>query len=271
MNKLISSILFFGWCLSLGAAEEQGSLIQTYYKNQSYPHLSQINKESSNYLSEEKDQNDKQHVLNVATIFMAQVLKNHPEYLNQYVQNFSNLSFYEKAVFLRGIRSAGMDHALLHNLSDKKLQELVNDPNLLALSQLQVKQAGDLDYLWASFFATGDETYILQIIKILNRDDELLFLAYEWINREQVAQIRSSLEGTTTPPDYSDLKKIIEKQSSKRKDYQTQFLISLTALKSLEDSSTQDPNVGDIIKKIIENDPSLDYFKRINAALGNEP
>jgi hypothetical protein len=270
MNKLILYVLFFSWCFSLGAAEETRPLIQTYYKDQSYSLLVQINKEESKYLNEEKNQDDKQHVLNVATIFMAQVLKNHPKYMDQYSRNFFNLSFYEKAIFLRGIRSTGMNHYLLYNLTDKNLQELVKDPNLITLSHMQVKQAGDLDYLWASFFATGNEIYIRQIIEILNREDDLLLLAYEWINREQVAQIQSSLEGKSTPPDYSDLKKIIEMQSSKQKDYQTQFLISLAALRSLEGFSMQDPTLSEIIQNIIENNPELDFFKKINAALGNK-
>jgi len=250
---------------------------QVYYKNQGYSQLVEANKEMAmdhDKLAYDKliDQENKQHCLDLSTFFVAHVLKEHPEYLTKYAQDFAKLSFYEKAIFLRGIRSAGMEHDLLNNISDKKLEKIVNDPALLTLEKShpsQVKNCDELDYLWVSFFSTGNETYIRQILKVLNRDDELLLLAYEWINRGYIADLLSGLEGKEVPPDYADLNGIIQMKSKEKKDYLLQFLISQAAFWSLEANAKQDPTIHQLIQKIIKSKPALDYWKKINTALGN--
>jgi len=269
MKKAILSILFLSWIFTFCALEAAGPSFQVYYKNQGYTQLVEANKESSKALKKIKDQGDREHVLNLATIFMAQVLNEHPDYLDRYAQNFSKLSFYEKAIFLRGICSAEMDHHLLETISDRKLKKLVNDPNLILLStldDLQVRESGDLDYLWSSFFATGNETYIQQMIEIVNRDDELLLLAYEWINRKQLSGILSSM-GIESPPDYSDLQEHIEMRSRDEKDYPIQFSISAAAFWSLNSNSAQDPTIKEVILGIVQADPSLDFWKKIDTAI----
>jgi len=269
MNKSVLYILL-GLVLTIGAVEASVPSSQVYYKNQGYSQLVQATKELTNDLSKVKSPEDKEHALNIASIFMAQVLKGHPEYLANYAQKYSNLSFYEKAVFLKGIRSAGMNHDLLNDIADSKIMGIVNDPNLLTLSNLnhlQVKDAGDLDYLWGSYFATGNKGYIRQIVEVLNKDDEILFIAYEWINRLKLQEMLSSM-GKNMPADFSDLEKHIEMQSVKRKNYRTQVSIYLAALWSLDANAAQDPTIGQVIQGIIKNDPSLDYWKKINKTLG---
>jgi len=269
MKKTIVCISLLALTLSMGIAEAEVPPNQVYYKNQGYPQLVQANKDLANSLSQEINQDDKKRYLDIATFFIAQVLKKHPDYIAMYAKNFSMLSFYEKAIFLRGIRSAGIKHELLSSISDKKMMELVNDPDLITLSDLshlQPKEGGDLDFFWVSFFATGDEIYIRKIVEILNRDDEILFVAYEWLNREQMAEMLSSL-GEKTSPNYSDLQKHIEMQSKKRKDYRSQVSIGVAALWSLDANARQDPTIAQIIQKIIKDDPSLDYWKKITKAL----
>jgi len=269
MKKALLSLLVLGWMLTLGTVAAGEPLSQVYYKNQGYTQLVEANKESSKALKKIENQGDREHVLNLATIFMAQVLNEHPDYLDRYAQNFTELSFYERAIFLRGILSAGLDHELLETISDDKLRRIVNDPNFIFLpdlSPLEVKEGGDLDYLWSSFFATGNETYIQQIIEIVNRDDELLLLAYEWINREQVAGLLASM-GIESPPDYSDLIEHIEMRSREEKDYLIQFSISLAALWSLNSNSSQDPTIKEVILGIVQADPSLDFWKKIETAI----
>lgn len=268
MNRSIFPLLLSISILISSVTNANLPSYQTYYSNQEYSQFLQASKELANDLKcTNKEGEDKQHVLNFATIFIAHVLKKHPEYVAQYAQNYPQLSFYEKATFLRGMRSAGIDHDLLASIQDNKLIAIVNDPNLLALSALndfQIKEAGDLDYLWTSFFATGNEAYMHQIIQTLNKDDEILLTAYEWINRQKISEMLASM-GQHRPPNYSHLQKYIDMQAKKRKDYLAQFYISLAALWSLEANAQQDPAIRQVIQKIIKTDPSLDYWKKINS------
>jgi len=267
------SLLFLvpGCMSTLGRGACSPDFIQDYYKNQGYSQFVEAIKAMAYSLSDQinqKDvkQEDLEHSLNLSTVYIAHILKQYPNYLAEYEKDFSNLSFYEKALFLRGIRSTSMKHDLLNNISDKELERIVNDRNVPMLSSLnhfQVKDGGDIDYLWASFFATGNEAYIRQIIdEILNKDDEMLFWAYnayQWFYQKK---------GTTSLLDLLEKKEefhqAMKMKEEKNKDYPIQVTIIYSALWSLDANARQDPTIWRIIQKIIKNEPSLDYWKKIN-------
>jgi hypothetical protein len=240
-------------------------LCQTFYKNQEYSQLVKTLKENS-FFSDTLEKQKRDVLLIIETVFMAQALKEHPEFLPLLARDFSMMTLHEKAVFLRGVRLAKMDLDLLKNISDKELNQMVyDDANLPNLNNLAVKQPLDLDLLWTSFFATGKEGYIRRIVEVLNSDDTLLLLAYHWDSRCKMIE---KCKNRKQPLLFDDLEKRLQEYQKKRKEAQVQFSIILAAYWSLEVNAKQDRTIEEILKKITKNEPSLDYWQKINKSLG---
>lgn len=54
----------------------------------------------------------------------------------------------------------------------------------------------------------------------LDRDDKLLLLTYEWINREMIASMLQRISADReSAPDVSDLQQEIETETKENKDY----------------------------------------------------
>ena len=208
----------------------------------------------------------------MAGVFVGQVIRSHPEYLNRYLQNYASLSMCQKAVLLRGIRVAGRDHEVLKTIEDPKLRKLVFVGDVTSFEGLQnfhIKQPEDLDLLWVSFFATGERTYLRQIIKFLDLDDEVLFFGYELINRREVAKRVSQLTGKHVPPNTKDLYQHFEKRDRESPGFKNRAFTVSAALWSLESNAKQDQVVRKIAGEITTGEPRLDYWKRINRMLGH--
>jgi len=266
-NFIFSSVLIV--CLIFGNlfANNSDQIIQTFYKNPGFTQLVEATGHISSYLSQTKDRKDREHLLNIATIFVGQAIKEHPNYLKELNQGFSSLTFYEKAVLLRGIRSADIGHDLLKNISDKKLKQIVFSTRLKKVSEIKnlpVREPGDLDLIWGSYFATGDSDYIKKIIRVINHDKMALFHGYELINREHNAAFLSELTGKRISPDKGDLNFAINVKRLWKPGYKNRVLVVKSALWSLEANCNQDPEVRRIRDEVIMNNPELDYWKRID-------
>lgn len=174
----------------------------------------------------------------LGSIFIAQVIKTHPEYAEPFQQNFSDLSQMEQSIFLKAF-------------------SIVKDENLLSeLDHLEFKSGDDFDFIIVSFLATGDPRFLKQVMTFLNADPELLFFSYEWRNRQFLAQLLERLTGQTQLPDEAEFLAILESWPQNK---QQLFVLKLAAWKCLDIIMAEDPTAEETIAQLCESNPSLDY------------
>lgn len=167
------------------------------------------------------------------------------------LKNFSDFPLNKKTVYLRAIQSVGLEHELLTHLLDKELEEKVSSSPLLSLSGLNpllIKQGNEIDYLWVSFFATGQTSYIRQVLENLNRDDRLLKLADDLGDKESETYIENFINAFLSLSEGDQL----------------QFLIASHALFTMTIYARADQHLEKTIQEMIKEEDSLNFLKKIN-------
>jgi hypothetical protein len=265
MKKIVISILMFVWIMALGAENAPVFVYEVFYKEQSYSQLKKSLAEL-NKLWNQKKSEEKEKQFHIETIFLAQVLKKHPEFLSLLASEFPQMTFHEKSVFLRAVKSAEIDLDLLKTISDEKLKALLYDPKLPLVGHLQDSPLF-LDYLWTSFFATGNVSFIRKIYQTASHcDDQLLALGYIWKQHETIAAIASSWR--KQPPDFTPLNNLLEEFSLEKKDAAKQlFDIILPTMWTVDLYTHRNPHLEEVIKKLLQEDPSLNCERRITVAM----
>lgn len=273
MFKSLLSFLIVTSCLNYSFADTGiqhhsenvvGTLsYQQFYKNPSYSKIVKANKEFITQINSSSDLGDKKHFLNMAGIFMAHIFKSHTDLLSQYAADFKTLSFYEKANFLNGLRIAEIDHTLLHQISDSRLNAILSSPVTLSeLEKFSITDADHLDYLWSSYFATGHAVYIERILEVLQWDDEMLLLANECVEIIKLSNCPSGFEKELSDRQ-SQVQRKSEKLSKEKHDFSKRLPLMASAIWSLQINEAQDLALRQIIEDIFQQKTFLNYKVKI--------
>jgi hypothetical protein len=106
------------------------------------------------------------------SLFEALVLRNHPEYIAPYQATYPEMGLYERAVFLRAVRSLGNPLEEEITIDDERLYDLVADPQLRHISWVDdyiLQKDSDIDMMRYCFLATGDEKYVVKAVEYLQK------------------------------------------------------------------------------------------------------
>ena len=138
----------------------------------------------------------------------------------------------------------------------------------VTLKHIQVKQASDLDRIWKQYFRCRDKAYIQQLLEVVNEDQGVMIIAYEYLNREFNANLRSRQEGKQVPPNVDDLNTLVKEREKEVPGFSKRVGIVAAAIWSLDSNVGQYPQVREDVQAIIKLHPDLDHGKKIKAMLG---
>ena len=199
---------------------------------------------------EETNAKNRPFALSLATTFIAQVVKTHPDYIERFAQDFPHFSPLKKSIFQRAFSLA--------EIKDTRIPENETSPimPLSELNHLEFKSGDDFDLMIVSFLATGNELFLSQPMAFLNSDPELLFFAYEWNNRKFLSKLLKELTGQTKLPDEAEFQDTLDSWPQQKK---VQFSLRLVAWHCLDIIKGEDPTAEKKISELCKNDPRIDY------------
>ncbi len=199
---------------------------------------------------DQASEEDRPFGLSLATTFIAQIIKIHPDYIESFARDFAHLSSQEQTVFLQAFSIMGVQ--------DPRVQgnEIYPIMPLSRLDHLEFKTGHDFDLMIISFLATGDKLFLSQPMAFLNSDPELLFFTYEWNNRQALSKLLKELTGQSELPDESEFLDVLH---SWPKEKQKQFVLRLAAWKCLDFIAGEDPTAQEKISQLCKTNPLLDY------------
>lgn len=279
--------------MCVGKIEATPIASQNSYKGHSDEDLEKYTEETLVLLSQAKGES-RSHFLNIHSIFYGHILKHQPEYFGKLVVRFPTTDWLYKIMIFKAMKYAGIDEKSLDQIEEKSLLnqskkvfktvDISTRFNLETMSTLDIRSSYDVDYLWFSFLATGDQAYISSILNVLNPNDEsLLMLAYEWINREYLAlNTDSILSGLSKPmtssqkadwnkekktywEDKVDLFQIIKEKCKENPSFANELEIIIHAFRTLENSGTDESRR--VAQCLIQEDLKLDYWAKIKNSL----
>lgn len=206
---------------------------------------------------------------NLLLIFSTMAIDKHPDYAKKIAENFHSYSSKEKELLVKALDASDNKNTInvinnsYHYKIDVASQFTVKKINTLKIND----DADNLDRLWTAYLATGDSIYLLKMIRYVNADDFILITAYEMVNRKYLCELITHLNKSPCPS-ITDLVKVIEKQypNNSKQMFRKMAVVS-SALWSLESNRHQDKFIDKKIKQIFDENPELDYWKKINRAL----
>lgn len=123
-----------------------------------------------------------------------------------------------------------------------------------------------LDAEFVSFQQTKDIQHLKTILEFVkNQDDNVLFLAYEWKNREFIQNMLASI-GRKLPENYSGDDALMQ-QIANHQDYD-KIVLTRWVMEYLQSIQETDPSIKQMGKALIAKDPKLDYWKRVFKMIG---
>ncbi len=205
--------------------------------------------------------------------FTTMVIDKHPDYVNKIVKSFKNYSENEKILLFTSLTLTNNTDAI--NTIKKSHQ--IYKAEVAAHSPEAIKSVainddpGVIDSLWMAYSATGDDRYPMTILKYINNDDFLLIMGYEMLNRSSLNELTSSMGFNNNKPfDLSDLKAAIKKRYPNNSDKMfVRAVVISQAIRSYDTHRNMDPAFQTKYEAIVKKDPKLDYWKKINRAIGN--
>ncbi len=201
--------------------------------------------------------------------FSTMAIDKHPDYAKKIAENFDSYSSKEKELLVKSLIASNNKSALdvINNSYHYKI-EVAPQLTVKTINTLNINDdPNNLDRLWAAYFATGDDTYLLKIIRYVNADDFILIVSYEIINRKYLCEFAKQLNDSPCESN-ADLIKAVEKQypNNSKKMIQKSTAVAY-ALWSLDSNRQQDKLIDKKVKQIFDKNPELDYWKKINRAL----
>jgi hypothetical protein len=202
--------------------------------------------------------------------FATMVLHNHPDYVKKIVESFGKYSTNEKKVLYLALLAS--DNASAVNAIKQTYQYKKPRIKYHTAKDIDSVKITALDSLWAAYSATGDKQYMMKILKFINSDDTLLIIGYELLNRQQMCQ---SLQGISV--DLSQCSNTDDLKESLRKAYKNDYkkmlfkaVVIAAAIWSFDSHVKTDDVFAKKYNAVIKAESKLDYWKKINAALGNK-
>lgn len=236
--------------------------IQTFYHNPSYKSYIAITTAAIDTSATVDDS---------VLVFSTMAVDSHPDYGNNIFKNFAKYSTKEKQLLFLTLMATDNQKAIneimhtYHYNNNQKPKFTVKD-----IKQLNINDdPGMLDNSWAAYFATGNDEYLLKIIRYVNENDFILTTGYEMVNRRHLCQLLTSMgQSQKCNTSNTDIVKSVSKRyPRKAKEMLYKSAVVASALWSLQANSEQDPAVDKKITAILNNNPQLDYVKKINEAI----
>lgn len=147
------------------------------------------------------------------------------------------------------------------------LTGFVQAPGFANVQQVIVKEVKDIDTIWNLYHTSKDKAYIQQILEVINQDDEMMFLAYEYMNRHFIAEFLSELQKKRVEPEVDDIRKIVAKMEKKEPGFSNKYNLVGIAMSSMRANLKTEQDQANY-KSLIQEHPELDYSAKINKILG---
>lgn len=199
------------------------------------------------------------------------VLDKHSDYANKIVNSFASLSDKEKQLLFTSLvatNNTEVMNQLKESYDYKKPAVDFHTPKTLKNVAINDNPAV-IDGLWAAYSATGDDAYLITILKYINADNEILIYGYEILNRQQLNQL-VQMDGFSKDAFPSkEVKGWFDKRYGKNsKKMFIKAVVVSVAIRSFDSYRDRDKTVASKYDKIIKQNPNLDYWKKINRAIG---
>lgn len=239
------------------------SFIHSLYKDPSHSNFVELS-HSWNDIHIKSDNQDALHALNLMGIFIGHALTLYPEYVSSYIDSFETLLFNEQLGLLKGLQFANTKHPLLEQIENPKYQPFFSNSPAIEISKLKTHDpqiADELDYLWVSFFATGDPQYIQKILEFINSNPKALFYAFVTLNQELFDSFPKKLQ---------KIEQNLQNAFRQDKEFIHDYLMISTGLWSLDSNMTQDETIKTIVKELINENPNLNYLAKLGKMLSED-
>lgn len=210
---------------------------------------------------------------NLLLVFSTMVIDKHPDYSKRIGENFRDYSAQEKQLLYKALIATNNQSTI--NFINKSYQYKIDAVPQYTAEEINTLKINDnpenLDRLWTAYFATGDNKYLLNILQYINSDDFILISAYEIVNRKYLCHSLTDLkkrEACQKGISYTDIRENIKKRypnDFKRMLYKV--VVVASALWSLESNRHQDDLIDKQIKQMIDQNPELNYWKKIDSIL----
>lgn len=187
------TVILFPFLL-YGLTNQQAQVddMQVFYKKPSFERFMKITEDLAKFHEDRK-------INSGAVIFTMLALEKHPDFPAKVVPTFEKLAQNQKILLYTGLVGAGQDkeaasivkqyhytHPLTVNLKATQISELELLKSLKTTEELE-QQIRIIDYLWAAFFATGDEKYLQKMLDYLLSNKT--FLSLEWDEKLTFSQL----------------------------------------------------------------------------------
>lgn len=201
-------------------------------------------------------------------MFATMVVDAHPQYAKQIVQYFPEYSEQEQQLLFSALVATNNQAAI--NDITKKYHYKNSSTSSLTAQQIKNLEINDtpsnLDDIWIAYFATGDEKYLLKIIKYINENTFILQVSNQLINNQYGC---GYIKGTTSAhcqqrSNNAIAQTIKEKYPTNANKMLRKAAVVASALWSLQANSQQDPIVAVKIKNVLAAHSDLNYVKKIN-------
>ncbi|MFV0340670.1 MAG: hypothetical protein ACK5MA_08630 [Parachlamydiaceae bacterium] len=189
---MLCSVLVAVMCLSTGFCKNKVFLYEEFYQNQSYEMFAASMREAAVELLFEPNPKgfswgtpaaakadfikcgwkSLASLVGKFSLYEALILRDHPEYIAPYQATYPEMGLYERAVFLRAMRSLGRPLGPEITIDSEKLYDLVADPQLRHISWIDdyiLQEDSDIDLMRYCFLATGDEKYVVKAVEYLQK------------------------------------------------------------------------------------------------------
>lgn len=242
---------------------------------------------------------------NLIFVFVMMVLDKYPHFADEIIKNFNLSSPIVKNLLANALLSSSKKNEVLALV--RKYNFAINEncpytvPNI---KKLKIKVPHHIDLCWSAYFAQGEKAFIEKILRYINEDELLLFMAYEIRKRMELVDAKNALikkdqfhenfsnfknsensensenfedtedpENFTNSKNFEDYEKIdladifeqIEKRYPNNFEKVIEHMFTLDiAIWSLTSLRKQDPIIEKKYRSIINENPSLDYWGRIN-------
>jgi hypothetical protein len=215
---------------------------------------------------DERSSEDNSYRSFLASVFVANVMKVHPELIEGFISEYPSLSTVKKQIVEQGLKIAKID--------DARIPISSASPNfdLARLDQFEIMYDYDLDLLRVSYLATGNETYLATIMRFLNSDPELLVINYELDNSQFLIDLIPKI---VDEPDISGLissrDELLDLIQNLDPETKMQFIFNRSAHFALSIIKRDDPTAAEKIDRLCDSRSDLNYRETLTTIINPEP
>ena len=209
------------------AENETMNLFFKYYRGQNVGHFIKVVKNVNP---------DNMHDAKTIEVFVSQSLSRYRGYIDDFCEVLPEIDQEIRPILIRALWVADKENPKFNEFCTPEIQRSIDyDPPMTIDEWVKFKitQADEIDFMWASFFASGERKYLIKIVDATYENTEALIIAKEWRNKQNDEDfVMTMLEfGESAPDEFFD-----------------QVMISFVGINSLYSAADRDP----VVKMIFE-------------------